>query len=174
MFFTVECSQNIPYTDFSHKQFPTKKGDIALVPKDLPDLLYAFQQQMDELFEKLFPLEKKGNYGEREYSPLIDCFETGEYYIVEIELPGFSRENLNLSIFHNLLIIDGLKQEEGKNTKVNYICLEREFGRFSRTIEIPLMVDFCGAKARYEKGILSVSFRKISETGAIMKDIRIE
>ena len=151
-----------------------QEGDMALLPKDLPDLFYSFQQQMDELFERFFPAEKKGNYGEREYLPLIDCFETVEHYIVEIELPGFCREDLNLTIFQNLLIIDGLKLEEEKKKTVNYICLEREFGRFSRTLEIPLIVDFCGVKARYEKGILSVSFRKISEAGVIMKVIPIE
>jgi HSP20 family protein len=156
------------------KHAATQEGDMTLVPKDLPDLLHSFQQQMDELFERIFPLEKRGNLGEREYSPPVDCFETVEHYIVEMELPGFSREDLSLRIFHNILIVEGLKREEEKKKTVNYICLEREFGRFNRTVEIPPIVDFDGVKARYVKGVLVVSFPKITESRAIMKDIPIE
>src|SRR5512139_581027 len=61
---------------FLPERAAVQEGDMALVPKDLPDLLHSFQQQMDELFERLFPLEKRGNLGEREYSPPVDCFET--------------------------------------------------------------------------------------------------
>jgi HSP20 family protein len=147
---------------------------MALIPKDMPDLLHAFQRQMDELFERLFSLEKKGNFGEREYSPPVDCFETVDQYIVEMELPGFYHEDLSVRIFHNILIVEGCKREEDKKKNVNYICLERAFGRFCRTVEIPPMVDFSGVKARYEKGVLAVAFPKMNETRAIMRDIPIE
>lgn len=147
---------------------------MALIPKDMPDLLHAFQQQMDGLFERLFSLEKKGNFGEREYSPLADCFETADQYIVEMELPGFCREDLSLRIFHNMLIVEGFKREEEKKQNVNYICLERAFGRFCRTVEIPPTVDFSGVKARYDKGVLAVAFPKMTEAMAILRDIPIE
>jgi HSP20 family protein len=165
---------NIAFTELFLEHSATREVDMALVPKDLPDLLHSFQQQMDEIFERLFPLERKGTFGEREYSPPVDCFETVDHYVVEMELPGFCRKDLRLSIFHNIMIVEGFKREEEKKKTVNYICLEREFGRFSRNVEIPPMVDLNGVKARYEKGVLVVSFPKITESSAIMKDIPIE
>ncbi len=147
---------------------------MAAIPKDLPDLLNAFQQQMDEFFDRLFTHEKGGGPGERAHTPPVDCFETTDSYIVEIELPGFAREELSLRIFLNLLVVEGCKREEEKKKSVNYICLERAFGRFCRTVQIPPMVDICRVKARYEQGVLSVAFPKITDTRALMKDIPIE
>ncbi len=147
---------------------------MAAVPKDLPELLSVFQRQMDELFERLFALEKKGVYGEQEMVPPVDCFETADEFVVEIELPGFRREDICLGICRNILVVEGLRREEEKGKTVSYICLERTFGRFCRTIEIPATVDVSGVKARYLKGILSVSFPRVAETRSIIKDIPIE
>jgi HSP20 family protein len=147
---------------------------MAAVPKDLPELLSVFQRQMDELFERLFSLEKKGFYGEQEMVPPVDCFETAEEFVVEIELPGLSREDISLGICRNFLVVEGLRREEKKGDTIRYICLERTFGRFCRTIEIPAMVDIAGVKARYLNGILTVYFPRIAETRSIIKDIPIE
>jgi HSP20 family protein len=147
---------------------------MAAIPGDLTELLIVFQRQMDELFERLFSLEKKGAYGEQEIVPPVDCFETADEYIVEIELPGFCREDISLGICRNILVVEGLRREEEKGNTVRYICLERTFGRFCRTVEIPALVDIAGVKARYLNGVLSVSFPRIAETRSIIKDIPIE
>lgn len=147
---------------------------MAVIPKDLPDLLSAFQQQMDELFERLLSLEKKGMPGEPEISPPVDCYETADEFIVEIELPGFCREDLSLGICRNMLIVEGFKKEDEKEKTVRYICLERAFGRFCRTVEIPPAVDVSKVTARYNKGILFITFPKVAESGAMIKNIPIE
>jgi HSP20 family protein len=147
---------------------------MAVIPKDLPDLLSAFQRQMEELFERFLSLEIKGVPGEPEISPPVDCYETAGEFIVEIELPGFRREDLSLGICRNMLIAEGFKKEEEKGKKVRYICLERLFGRFCRTVEIPPAVDASRVTARYNKGILFVTFPKIAEAGAMIKNIPIE
>jgi HSP20 family protein len=147
---------------------------MAAIPRDLPELLSVFQRQMDDLFERLFSLEKKGAYGEQEIVPPVDCFETADEFIVEIELPGFHREDISLGICRNFLVVEGFRREDEKGKSVRYICLERTFGRFCRTVEIPAMVDIAGAKARYIKGVLSVFFPRIAETSSIIKDIPIE
>lgn len=147
---------------------------MAVVPKDLPDLLTAFQRQMEEIFERLLSLEKKGLPGEPEITPPVDCYETAGDFIVEIELPGFCREDLNLGICRNMLVLEGFKREGEKGKRVHYICLERAFGRFCRTVEIPPSVDVSRVTARFEKGILFVTFPKDAEAGAMIKNIPIE
>lgn len=146
---------------------------MAVIPKDLPDLLNNFREQMDELFEGLIMLERKGLPGEQEIVPPVDCFETADEYIMEIELPGCCREDLSLGIYRNMLVLEGTKREEEKEKAKNYICFERAFGRFCRTVEIPSMVDVAGVKARYSQGVLYVTFPKIDESRAIIKDIPI-
>jgi HSP20 family protein len=147
---------------------------MGSIPKDLPELLKDFQQQMDELFQRLFSLEKRGNRVEREHYPVVDCFETADSYVVEVELPGFEREDLKLSMLQNRLMVEGAKREDEKDKTISYICLERKFGRFCRTVEIPPMVDVSGVRARYCRGVLSVMFPKMSEARTPVINIPID
>ncbi len=145
---------------------------MAIIPKDPLDWLTLFRQQIDELFNYLSTIELKEPFGDHEYTPLIDVFDTAESHVVEIELPGFAMEDISLSICCNALIVEGTKREVAKGNEVNYIRLERHFGRFFRAIEIPPSVDVEQVSARYEKGVLAVSFPKISNK-SIIRNIAI-
>ncbi|HEX9023829.1 MAG TPA: Hsp20/alpha crystallin family protein [Geobacteraceae bacterium] len=140
---------------------------MAIIPKDPLDWLTLFRQQIDVLFNYLSTIELREPFGEHEYTPLIDVFDTVESHVVEIELPGFAWEDISLSICCSTLVVEGTKREEPKNCEVNYIRLERHFGRFFRAIEIPPGVDAEQVSARYEKGVLAVSFPKIRNKSVI-------
>jgi HSP20 family protein len=94
--------------------------------------------------------------------------------VVEIELPGFAGEDISLSICCSMLVVEGIKREETRNCGVNYICLERHFGRFCRAIEIPPAVDMKRVSAKYEKGVLAVIFPKLHDKSIIIRNIPIE
>lgn len=147
---------------------------MPLIPKDRPDWLELFQQQMDQLFHFLMSLEGKGRFGERDFAPLVDIYETSDSFIVEIELPGFDRKDLSLKTFHHVLVVEGIKHHDAPDREVRYICMERNFGRFCRAVEIPPTVDIGRVKARCERGILSVAFPKVADTSTIIKEIPIE
>jgi len=147
---------------------------MAVIPKDPLDWLTFFQQQINEVFKYLSALELKDNFGEHEYLPLVDIFETAENFIVEIELPGFAKEDISLSICCNMLVVEGVKRKEPKRRDVNFICLERNFGRFCRAVEVPPTVDLNGVKAKYAKGVLAVTFPKVYDKSAIIRNIPIE
>ena len=105
---------------------------MAVIPKDPLDWLTFFRQQINELFNDLSAIEVKETNGEHEYLPLVDIFETAENFVVEIELPGFANEDISLSICGNMLVVEGIKRQESRSAGVNFICLERLFGRFCR------------------------------------------
>jgi HSP20 family protein len=147
---------------------------MAVIPKDPLDWLTFFQQQINEVFSYLSAMEAKDGFGEQEHLPLVDIFETAENFVVEIELPGFLKEDITLSICCNMLIVEGVKRKDKCCRDVNFICLERNFGRFCRAVEIPPTVDMGLVKARYAKGVLSVSFPKLKDRSAIVKNIPIE
>lgn len=146
---------------------------MANIPKDPLDWMTLFQQQMDDLID--FISEEGGtDYGECDFVPPVDIFETADDFTVEIELPGFEKGDLTLRLCCNMLVIEGSKREECRDRGVSYICLERQFGRFCRTIEIPPTVDTGKVKAVYRKGILSVEFPRLSDKRKIIRDIPIE
>ena len=146
---------------------------MPVIPKDPLDWLILFRQQINELFTYLSSLEKGESQAESEHVPLLDIFETAEKFVVEIELPGFDRSDLSLTICCNTLVIEGVKREENKARPASYICLERRFGRFCRTVEIPPGVDIKGIIAHYEKGVLSVAIPRIKDKSAIIRNIPI-
>ena len=147
---------------------------MAIIPKDPLDWLALFRQQINEVFKYLSTIELKDPYGEHEFIPLVDIFETAENFVVEIELPGFAGEDISLSICCSMLVVEGIKREGPRDCGVNYICLERHFGRFCRTIEIPPAVDMKRISAKYEKGVLAVTFPKLHDKSIIIRNIPIE
>lgn len=146
---------------------------MAVIPKDPLDWLTLFRQQINEIFTFLSTLEVKDNPGEQESTPFLDIFESGNEYVVEVELPGFDRRDLSLSICCNMLVIEGVKREEKRGKRVNYICLERRFGRFCRTVEVPPSFDTKGVRARYDRGVLSVAFPRLKDRSTVIKNIPI-
>lgn len=147
---------------------------MGVIPRDRVDWLNFFQQQMDELFRLLFDLEGKGGRNDRDHLPPIDIFETAADLLVEIELPGFDRDDLSLRMCCNILVVEGTKREEPREREVSYICLERKFGRFCRVVEIPPTVDLTDARARYERGLLTVAFKKLDDRKMIVREIPID
>jgi HSP20 family protein len=150
------------------------RGNMAVIPKDPLDWLTFFQQQINEVFNYLSSIEVKETNGEQEYLPLVDIYETAENFVVEIELPGFAPEDISLSICCNMLVLEGIKQQESRCKEVNFFCLERNFGRFCRAVEVPPTVDMNRISARYAKGVLAVIFPKVHDKSAIIRNIPIE
>jgi|ERR1039457_662244 HSP20 family protein len=147
---------------------------MAITPKDSLDWLILFRQQINEIFSFLSNIDREDANSECNFTPFVDIFETADKFVVEIDLPGMDQQDLSVSICCNTLIIEGLKRNEVKNPKSAYICLERRFGRFCRTVEIPPTIDQQGIKALYALGVLSVIFpRKMGKT-TIIRNIPIE
>lgn len=146
---------------------------MAVIPKDPMEWLTFFRQRINEIFTFLATLEGKEGTAEHAYAPLVDIFETRDRFVVEVDLPGFEGGDLALTICCNVLVIEGVKREEARSG-VTYICLERHFGRFCRTVEIPPMVDLNGAAARYGEGVLSVTFPRLQDKSTFIREIPIE
>lgn len=148
---------------------------MSVIPKDPLGWLMLFRQQMNEIFTFLSGLERPDQLGEHEFTPLLDIYETAESYCIEIELPGFSPGELRLTSCCNALVIEGQKKKErGSQGCQTYICLERHFGRFCRTLEIPPSCSLDGVKARYDKGVLLVTFPLKKGRDAIIRTIPIQ
>jgi len=112
-----------------------------------------------------------------EYSPPMDIYERGDGVTVEIELPGVPRENINVFSSGRVITVEGTKVEKNiteaaGGKRVSYIQFERKFGKFTRDIELPVPCDTTKAKARYQKGILTIEVPKIEDRRG--RKIRIE
>lgn len=87
--------------------------------------------------------------------------ESGGDIFVRIELPGMDKEDCDITIEGNRLLLSGSKQVERETSDSTYYLMERAFGTFQRTIVLPSNVDTDGAKASFKNGVLTVRLPKL-------------
>ena len=93
----------------------------------------------------------------------MDVSETDKEIEVTAELPGVEERDVQINLSDNLLTIRGEKKAEKEQKDKNYRLVERSYGSFERTFELPEGVSPDAIKANIAKGVLKGDN---SETGA--------
>jgi len=109
-----------------------------------------------------------------EVIPSVDIFEEADNVVVKAELPGMSKENIDVSMTDNTISISGEKKKEEKVEKKNYYREERSYGSFTRSFRLPAEVDTAKAKASFKAGILEIRIPKTEEAKKREKKVPIE
>ncbi len=104
------------------------------------------------------------------WQPAIDLCEMPDAIVIRVELPGVERADVNLSILDNVLKIEGLKQRPASSDgagerPLRYLCLERAYGKFERTIALKWSVDVERISARLKDGLLEIRLPKAISCG---------
>lgn len=143
-------------------------------PKKGKEQTTKIESEIDELSEPFFAVFGFESIKEEGF-PVIDVFENSDNIFIEAELPGIDRERVRISVAEGELVIEGEKAGDREESgKVNYICIERSFGRFRRTVDIPNAADTTKIRAKYKEGILLVTIPKIKEQRRNKRKIEIE
>lgn len=87
--------------------------------------------------------------------PMINVFAQGDDCVVVAELPGVSRDEIEINVKGSQLRIRG-KKDISYQENISVHRRERRAGRFDRTLNLPIEVDKDGVKAQYEDGVLAV------------------
>lgn len=124
--------------------------------------LSGFRDDLDQFFEKkLAPWQApEGNLLEGAWTPLVDVCEDKDNVLVRADLPGLKKEEIDLSILGQTLTIKGEKKSESEVKEENYHRVERSYGLFQRTVELPADVDESKVAAFYKDGVLEVKLPK--------------
>ena len=146
---------------------------VGLLPKREGRELDRLRREMDRLFDRLsewMPSFLRGEEGQ--WLPAIDLSETAKEIIVKAELPGMELDDIEVSLTGNMLKIQGERKQETEEEGENFHKIERSYGTFMRTIQLPAEVDPDNVKATYKKGVLTIRMPKTkAET---MKKIEIK
>ncbi len=124
--------------------------------------LSGFRDDLDQFFErKLAPWQApEGELLEGAWSPTVDVCEDQDNVLVRADLPGLKKEDIDLSILGSTLTIKGEKKSESEVEEENYHRVERSYGLFQRTVELPSDVDESRVDASYKNGVLEVKLPK--------------
>ena len=129
--------------------------------------LTELQREVDRLFEDFLPTN--GGNGQSLYSPAVDLWETEERYVFAFDLPGLTKQDVDITYQDGMLQISG-ERPWRQDENLRYHRLERPHGRLFRSIRLGRGVKVEGIQARFDQGVLTVEVPKAEE----MKPRRIE
>jgi len=98
--------------------------------------------------------------------PKLDVSETEDSVHISAELPGLKEDEIEVEVMSDTLRISGEKKDERVVDKHNFHSVERSFGRFDRTVMLPVEVDSKKAEATFEDGVLKICLPKTTPVSA--------
>ena len=132
-----------------------------------------FNELFDEDMKGILSLEKSGNAMNILMGNLkSDIKETETSYIVETELPGFEKKDINVEVEDGILTISAETAKATEEKSEKYIRKERYSGKYTRSFTFE-GIDNDGVKAKYDKGVLIVELPK-AQKNVVKKGIDIE
>ena len=129
------------------------------------------QGEMNRLFDNFFGRPATMTAGERVWAPLADMAEGKDEVVVTFELPGVHEKDVSVSITGDILTVKGERRFEG-DLQAGYHRLERVYGKFERSMPVPVSVQTDKVKATYRDGVLEIRLPKVEAVKP--KDIKIE
>jgi HSP20 family protein len=131
--------------------------------------LVRFRDELDTLFNRFFDLDfpsMRSFFREDAWTPRMDVSESESAVTVKAELPGCEAENIDVRLEGRRLTIKGEKKDEKEDKEANLHRVERAYGAFSRSIELPAEVEAKDVAASYKKGVLTVVLKKTKSAAA--------
>jgi len=129
---------------------------------------------MNRLFDSFFgrPTAVATGAGAHAWAPVFDMYETKDELVLNVELPGIREKDVSVSITGDILTVKGERAFNQEQKDENYFHLERVYGKFERSIQLPLPVQADRVKATYRDGVLEVRLPKADEVKP--KEIKID
>jgi len=162
----------VPKFGRGRESVPARRGEW--------DPFRDFQREMNRLFDDFFtdfPLARRRGEGEGAalaFRPRVDVAETEKEVKVSAELPGLDEKDVSVDMDDEAVTIRGEKKEEKEEKGKNWHTREQSYGSFYRVVALPASVDGARAKARFKKGVLTVTAPKREEAQPKRKSIPIE
>jgi HSP20 family protein len=136
-------------------QVPSKRTTAELTRPAL-HVLSSLQREVDRLFDE-FARSRWPRLGLAGATVTIDMAETKDAIEISAELPGLQDKDVKVSLSDRTLTISGEKQSEREEKDKSYHYVERTFGSFSRSIELPSDVQADKITAVMSNGVLKIT-----------------
>jgi HSP20 family protein len=107
------------------------------------------------------------------WTPPTEIFRRGDKVVVRTELPGLRRDDIDVEVLDDTLIVSGERTEENNEDSGGYYRSERSYGSFYREIPLPQGIDSDKSDASFSDGVLEVTFPAPAEQARKGKQIKI-
>jgi HSP20 family protein len=171
----------IPLVNQEEKMSLVKEKPVSVIPTAPRDI--APIDEFDSLLDRFFPTSLLRSLGFRTPAlrsfqemetriPRIDIIDQEKEVSVKAEVPGFKKDEVEITLNDGLLTIQGQKKEENQVKEGDMVRSEINWNTFTRSLRLPTEVKADEAKASFENGILEINIPKIQATSR--KTIKIE
>jgi HSP20 family protein len=142
--------------------------------------LARWEREMDRMMDDCFGRKTRPWWPDRWFrtdeleirAPPVDLFEEKDDIAVKAELPGMTKDDVEVNLTDHTLTIKGEKKKQEEIKEENYFRSERSYGSILRTLELPEDVHADKVKASFKNGILEVRLPKTEE--AKSKEIKVK
>lgn len=147
---------------------------MAIVRWDPFRDLMSIQERMNRLFDQTLSRTRPEDEGiaASTWTPSVDIYETPDRVVMKAELPGLTREDIEINVRDNTLSLRGERKFEKDVKEENYLRIERAYGSFQRSFTLPATIQQDKIKAVFKDGVLEVTLPKAEE--ARPKQIKID
>ena len=114
------------------------------------------QREMSRLFEDS---SIKHTQGSRKY-PAINLWANEEGQIIKAEMPGIKVDDININVTSDTLTISGSRTHDEAVENTRYHRQERGYGSFTRTLQLPFMIDTNSVEANFKNGVLDIKLQR--------------
>jgi HSP20 family protein len=135
----------------------------------------AMQDRMNRLFGNIYLRDEDTSF-RGNWVPAVDIFETPNHdLVVRAELPGLTREDIEVSVENGTLVLKGEKKFDAEVKEEQYRRVERAYGTFHRSFTLPNTVDTGKVSADFKHGVLTVKlpFREEAKPRTINVDVAV-
>jgi HSP20 family protein len=148
------------------------KKESTVTPARALSPLRSWEREIERMFED-FPFFRWPRF--RHYEPFrfprelrlrapsLDMYEEKDEVVVKSELPGMTKDDIEISLTDSTLTLKGEKKKQEEVKEKDFYRCERQYGSFLRTIDLPAAVKTDGAKAIFKDGVLEVRLPKTEE-----------
>ena len=144
-------------------------------------LLEEMQEEMARLWGEAWPRAtgplalpfRRSWLGRVSWTPRIDVFEKGGKLVIQAELPGVDKKDIEVTIVDGDLVIQGERRAEKEVREEDYVRIERTHGSFYRRIPLPFDVDVDKIEARFADGVLEIQIPQPAEEPRTARKIAV-
>jgi HSP20 family protein len=157
-----------------------EKELVKVEPTKAPSPFEEMERWFEDFFRRPFSLTRPSWFPRlrmpeiEEVSPSVDVFEERDEVVVKAELPGMSKEDIDVKVTDDVVTISGEKKKEERIEKKNYYRIERSYGSFTRSFRLPTEVQTEKASAKFKEGVLEIRIPKTEEAKKKEKKVSIE
>jgi HSP20 family protein len=147
-----------------------KKPEVGGTPATrYRDPFAEMRSEMDRLFDNFLGRGFFGRSGlptvqaPTVAAPDVDIRENDKELVIEAEMPGLDEKDINVSLRDGVLTLKGEKKSQREEKKDTYHVMERNYGAFQRSFQLPETIDEERINASFDKGVLRIAIPKRPE-----------